>query len=135
MNFVATLDILEADLRQSDHADAVVALIDAYSRDPNANGHGLSGDVKPAVNLVEVGTAHPLFETFSYGVFGRFDVTLGGVDFFQKQLFVHGILGAAIEATPTIVHRGRPIFPKTYGPQGNQPLSFMIWTTRPVHTL
>ena len=38
-------------------------------------------DVKPAVNLVEVGTAHPLFETFSYGVFGRFDVTPDGQRF------------------------------------------------------
>jgi GNAT superfamily N-acetyltransferase len=57
MNFVATLDILEADLRQPDHADAVVELLDAYSRDPNANGHGLSGDVKR--DLVPGLRAHP----------------------------------------------------------------------------
>ena len=38
-------------------------------------------DVRPTGNLVEVGTAHPLFETFSYGVFGRFDVTPDGQRF------------------------------------------------------
>ena len=38
-------------------------------------------DVRPAANLVEVGIPHALFETFSYGVFGRFDVTPDGQRF------------------------------------------------------
>ena len=38
-------------------------------------------DVKPEPNRVEVGTPHKLFETFSYGVFGRFDVSADGQRF------------------------------------------------------
>ncbi len=51
-------------------------------------------DVKPAVNLVEVGTPHALFETFSYGVFGRFDVTPDGQRFIVP--FEAGEPGTAI---------------------------------------
>jgi len=38
-------------------------------------------DVKLGASMVEVGTPHKLFETFSYGVFGRFDVTADGQKF------------------------------------------------------
>ena len=51
------MDILEADLHRPDHAAAVVELIDGYARDPNANGHGLSDDVKR--DLVPGLSAHP----------------------------------------------------------------------------
>jgi ribosomal protein S18 acetylase RimI-like enzyme len=40
------ITVIEADLSRSDYVDAVVAQLDAYSRDPVANGRGLSEDVK-----------------------------------------------------------------------------------------
>jgi GNAT superfamily N-acetyltransferase len=57
MTLVDDLEVLEADLHRPDHAAAVVELIDAYSRDPNGNGHGLADEVKR--ELVPGLLAHP----------------------------------------------------------------------------
>ena len=40
------IDVIEADLGRSDHQQAVVELLDAYSRDPMGNGSPLPVDVK-----------------------------------------------------------------------------------------
>src|SRR5580658_5257063 len=40
------IDIVDADLSNPDHAEAIVRELDAYSRDPIANGRGLSPEVK-----------------------------------------------------------------------------------------
>jgi GNAT superfamily N-acetyltransferase len=41
-----TVEVLQADLARVDHAEAVVRLLDMYSRDPAANGRGLSDEVR-----------------------------------------------------------------------------------------
>jgi ribosomal protein S18 acetylase RimI-like enzyme len=40
------VEIVEADLARSDHQQAIVALLDAYSRDPMGNGAPLAADVR-----------------------------------------------------------------------------------------
>ncbi len=40
------MDIVEADLSRTDHAQAILELTDAYCRDPSANGTPLPGDVR-----------------------------------------------------------------------------------------
>jgi GNAT superfamily N-acetyltransferase len=51
------LDIIDADLARPAHAAAVVALIDAYARDPMGNGAPLGADVRE--RLVPALRAHP----------------------------------------------------------------------------
>lgn len=43
------VDIVEADLERDDHQQAVVAMIDAYARDPMGNGAPLPDPVKAAL--------------------------------------------------------------------------------------
>jgi ribosomal protein S18 acetylase RimI-like enzyme len=54
---MSDIDIRGADLANPDHAEAIVLQLDAYSRDPVANGRGLPEDVKRA--LVPGLSAHP----------------------------------------------------------------------------
>lgn len=49
MRVMSTISIHEADLSRPDHAEALVAQLDAYARDPVANGRGLPDDVKREV--------------------------------------------------------------------------------------
>lgn len=42
-------DIIEADLNRTDHQAAVVALIDAYARDPMGNGGALPAEIRSAL--------------------------------------------------------------------------------------
>lgn len=46
---MSELTIIEADLDRPDHQQAVVALIDAYSRDPMGDGKPLSAEVRQAL--------------------------------------------------------------------------------------
>jgi ribosomal protein S18 acetylase RimI-like enzyme len=43
---MAGIEVLEADLARNDHQEAIVELLDTYSRDPMGNGSPLSADVK-----------------------------------------------------------------------------------------
>jgi GNAT superfamily N-acetyltransferase len=43
---MSDIDIVDADLSNPDHAQAIVRELDAYSSDPIANGRGLSPEVK-----------------------------------------------------------------------------------------
>jgi GNAT superfamily N-acetyltransferase len=43
---MSNIEILDADLSNQEHAAAIVAQLDAYSRDPIANGRGLPEEVK-----------------------------------------------------------------------------------------
>lgn len=51
------IEIIEADLSREDHAAAIIAQLDAYSRDPGANGAGLPEAVKR--DLIPGLRAHP----------------------------------------------------------------------------
>lgn len=53
----ATVTIVEADLDRPEHADAVLALVDAYARDPMGDGAPLASEVLE--NLVPGLRAHP----------------------------------------------------------------------------
>jgi ribosomal protein S18 acetylase RimI-like enzyme len=57
MRAMPEITIYEADLSRADHAEALVAQLDAYSRDPVANGRGLPDEVKR--DLVPGLRAHP----------------------------------------------------------------------------
>jgi len=46
MNDQAAIEIVEADLTRPDHQRAVVEMVDAYCRDPMANGRPLDADVR-----------------------------------------------------------------------------------------
>ena len=46
---MAETDIVEADLDRSEHQQAIIDLLDAYSRDPMGNGAPLPADVKRAL--------------------------------------------------------------------------------------
>src|ERR1035437_9756850 len=48
---MAKIEIAKADYRNSQHATALVHLLDAYAQDPTGGGHGLSAYAKE--NLVE----------------------------------------------------------------------------------
>lgn len=47
----------------------------------SADNHLMAVEVRAHATYVELGAAHALFETRSYGVFGRFDVTADGQRF------------------------------------------------------
>ena len=46
---MSPVDIVEADLEQPEHQQAIVALIDAYAADPMGNGKALAPDVREAL--------------------------------------------------------------------------------------
>ena len=56
------VQVLEADLTRPDHADAVLALTDAYARDPMGNGRPLPAEVRAA--LIEGLRRHPTTVVF-----------------------------------------------------------------------
>jgi len=51
------VEVIEADLARSEHQQAIVELLDTYSRDPAGNGSPLPAEVKK--NLVHGLRAHP----------------------------------------------------------------------------
>lgn len=53
----ASPDVVPADLTLPSHADAVLAMLDAYSADPMGDGHPLSADAR--ANVIAALRAHP----------------------------------------------------------------------------
>jgi GNAT superfamily N-acetyltransferase len=54
---MSTLEVVLADLSRDDHAAAVLALVDAYARDPMGDGAPLADDVR--ARLIDGLRAHP----------------------------------------------------------------------------